>query len=66
MLTPDGRWRGKAFNKSNHDYLYRNYSPYTQGLGIFYTKEFSKFRDLFTSKKKKLEKKEKEELSIHE
>ncbi|RLD55855.1 MAG: hypothetical protein DRJ05_12255, partial [Bacteroidetes bacterium] len=32
MLTPDGRWRGKAFNKSNHDYLYRNYSPYTQGL----------------------------------
>jgi hypothetical protein len=66
MLTPDGRWRGKAFNKSNHDYLYRNYSPYTQGLGIFYTKEFSSFKDLFTSRKKKLEKKEKEELSIHE
>ena len=66
MLTPDGRWRGKAFNKSNHDYLYRNYSPYTQGLGIFYTKEFSKFRDLFSNKKKKLVKKEKEELSIHE
>ncbi len=66
MLTPDGRWRGKAFNKSNHDYLYRNYSPYTQGLGIFYTKEFSSFRDLFTSRKKKMEKKEKEELSIQE
>jgi hypothetical protein len=66
MLTPDGRWRGKAFNKSNHDYLYRNYSPYTQGLGIFFTKEFSSFRDLFTSRKKKMEKKEKEELSIQE
>ena len=65
MLTPDGRWRGKAFNKSNHDYLYRNYSPYTQGLGIFFTKEFSSFRDLFTSHKKNLEKKDKEELSIH-
>jgi len=66
MLTPDGRWRGKAFNKSNHDYLYKNYSPYTQGVGIFYTKEFSSFKDLFISDKKKQQKKEEEELSISE
>ncbi|RLD58932.1 MAG: hypothetical protein DRJ05_07180, partial [Bacteroidetes bacterium] len=66
MLTPDGRWRGKAFNKSNHDYLYKNYSPYTQGVGIFYTKEFSSFKDLFISNKKKEQKKEEDELSISE
>lgn len=53
MITPDGRLRAKAFNKSNDEYLYRNYSPYTQGVGIFYTKEFNYFKDLFERKEKK-------------
>ena len=53
ILTPDGRWRAKAFNKSNDEYLYKNYSPYTQGVGIFYTKEFNHFGELFTRKEKK-------------
>lgn len=58
-ITEDGRFRAKAFNKSNNNYLYKNYAPYTQGVGIFYTKEFYHFRDLFKSQKKK-DKKEKD------
>ncbi len=52
-ITPDGRFRAKAFNKSNNDILYKNYAPYTQGVGIFYTQEFNKFSDLFGRKKEK-------------
>lgn len=52
-ITPDGNLRAKAFNKSNYDDLSKNYSPYTQGVGIFYTKEFNKFRDAFSFRKKK-------------
>jgi len=52
-ITPDGRFRAKAFNKSNNNYLYKNYAPYTQGVGVFYTKEFYKFSDLFRRKNKK-------------
>ncbi|MBN2172803.1 MAG: translocation/assembly module TamB [Bacteroidales bacterium] len=46
-ITPDGRFRAKAFNKSNNNYLYKNYSPYTQGVGVFYTREFNQFKDIF-------------------
>ncbi|MCD4696007.1 MAG: translocation/assembly module TamB [Bacteroidales bacterium] len=52
-ITPDGRFRAKAFNKSNNDYLYKNYSPYTQGVGVFYTQEFNRLGDLFGRKKEK-------------
>ncbi len=57
-ITPDGRFRVKAFNLSNSDYLYKNYSPYTQGVGIFYTREFNRLSDLkithiFSKKDKK-------------
>ena len=52
-ITEDGRFRAKAFNKSNNNYLYKNYAPYTQGVGVFYTKEFYRFRDLFKSQKRK-------------
>ncbi|MCF8368673.1 MAG: translocation/assembly module TamB [Bacteroidales bacterium] len=51
-ITPDGRFRAKAFNKSNNDYLYRNYAPYTQGVGVFYTQEFNRVSDLFQKKNK--------------
>ncbi|MCB2220001.1 MAG: translocation/assembly module TamB [Bacteroidetes bacterium] len=48
-ITPDGKLRAKAFNKSNDNLLYKNYAPYTQGVGIFY--EFNKLtlRNLFGS-----------------
>jgi len=52
-ITPDGRFRAKAFNKSNNDILYKNYAPYTQGVGVFYTQEFNKFSDLFGRKEEK-------------
>ncbi len=57
-LTEDGRFRVKAFNRSNVHSVYDintfdDRAPYTQGLGIFYRKEFNSFADLFGNKKKK-------------
>lgn len=50
-LTREGQIRIKAFNKSNiNEYLYVN-SPYTQGVGIFYRKEFDLFKDIFRRKR---------------
>lgn len=46
-LTPDGRFRVKAFNRSNDLSLFNDYSPYTQGVGIFYRKEFNNVEELF-------------------
>jgi hypothetical protein len=46
-LTPDGRFRVKAFNRSNDISLFNNDSPYTQGVGIFYRKDFNNISDLF-------------------
>ncbi len=56
-LTKDGRWMLKAYNHSNVNswYYYNNYdkvSPYTQGVGIAYQKEFNKLGDLFRKKRK--------------
>ena len=56
-LTKDGRWMLKAYNHSNINswYYYSNYdkvSPYTQGVGIVYRKEFNRLADLFRKKKK--------------
>lgn len=47
-LTPDGRFRVKAFNRSNDLSLFNDYSPYTQGVGLFYRKEFSHVREFFS------------------
>jgi hypothetical protein len=47
-LTPDGRFRVKAFNRSNDLSLYNDYAPYTQGVGIFYRKEFNNLKELFS------------------
>ncbi len=46
-LTRDGKFRLKAFNKSNNDYLFQDYSRYTQGVGLFYRREFNKVVDLW-------------------
>jgi hypothetical protein len=63
-LTKDGRFRIRAFNKSNVNASitdgitksYDNISPYTQGVGIFYRKEFDRFGDIFKKQKKKVRK----------
>jgi hypothetical protein len=64
-ITKDGRLRLKAFNRTNTVDLMDNTSPYTQGVGIFYRKEFNSIRDLFKSKKRK-EKEKQEELDKFE
>jgi hypothetical protein len=46
-LTPDGKIRLKAFNRTNNNALISNNSPYTQGVGVFYRVEFDKLRDLW-------------------
>lgn len=61
-LTEDGRWVLKAYNHSNVNswYYYNNYdkiSPYTQGVGIAFRKEFNKLGELFKRKRKRVKKK---------
>ncbi len=60
-LTKDGRWMLKAYNHSNINswYYYSNYdkiSPYTQGVGIVYRKEFNSLADLFRKRNRKIKK----------
>lgn len=43
-LTPEGKLRVKAFNRSNTFDILNTNAPYTQGIGIFYRREFD---DLF-------------------
>jgi hypothetical protein len=52
-ITPDGQLRVKAFNRSNSnlDFL-SSYAAYTQGVGVFYRKEFDSFGDLFKTQRK--------------
>ena len=53
-ITEDGRFRFKAFNRTNtgSDVLFSTYSPYTQGVGIVFRKEFNGIKDLFKHTKK--------------
>jgi translocation-and-assembly-module (TAM) inner membrane subunit TamB-like protein len=57
-LTEDGRFRVKAFNRSNYNSVYDvssydDIAPYTQGVGVFYRKDFNSFGELFRKKNKK-------------
>jgi len=53
-ITPDGRFRVKAFNKSNpFDISTTSYSAFKQGIGVYYRYEFDRFSDIFKRKKKK-------------
>jgi hypothetical protein len=56
-LTPDGRFRIKAFNRSNDVSILQNDVPYTQGVGVFYRKEFNDLHELVTPVKGKKDKK---------
>jgi hypothetical protein len=53
-LTRDGRIRVKAYNKSNNVAFFENNAPYTQGVGIFFRKEFDTLGELFKGKKKRI------------
>ncbi len=46
-VSPDGRFRVKAFNKTNNNSLINaNNSLYTQGIGVFYRRDFDSWSDL--------------------
>lgn len=56
-LTRDGRLRLRAYNHSNvNNWItssaFDRYSPYTQGVGLFYRQEFDQFSELFRRKRK--------------
>lgn len=51
-ITPDGRLRVRAFNKSNDINTLTNNAPFTQGVGLSYQKEFDRIVDLFRRRKK--------------
>jgi len=55
-INREGSFRVKAFNKSNNNEIlnYTNTGHYTQGVGIFYRREFDNFFDFFRRKKKKI------------
>ena len=51
-ITKDGSWSGQVFNRSNYNttyyqYTYYKMAPYTQGIGLSYSKSFDNFKDLF-------------------
>ena len=55
-INQDGSLRAKVFNESNdYDLVNASSSPYTQGAGFFYRKEFDNW-NLFKKSKKKKEK----------
>jgi len=52
-LTPDGRIRLRAFNRSNNFNTIDYYAPYTQGVGVFYTKDFNRLGEIFKRQRKR-------------
>ena len=55
-LTKDGRLQGHFYNHSNYNSNYSSFSfdrlaPYTQGLGVSYSRSFNRFGDLLRKKK---------------
>ena len=49
-ITKDGKLRVKAFNRSNTVDIVANNAPYTQGVALFYQKDFDKIKDLWIRK----------------
>lgn len=45
-ITPEGRFRIKAFNRSNTFDVINTNAAYTQGVGIFFRREFDSLADL--------------------
>jgi len=53
-ITRDGRFRVRAYNKYNNTDITRREAPYTQGVGVFYRREFDRFGDLFIPRRRLL------------
>ena len=53
-VTPDGKVRLRAFNRSNDNSLLIENSPYTQGVGVFYREDFETGAELLARYKKVL------------
>lgn len=53
-VTPDGRVRVRAFNRSNNNTIMNANSPYSQGVGVFYREEFESGKELLTRYKEAL------------
>ena len=54
-ITEDGRFRVRAFNRTNTSIdLFTGQSPYTQGVGILYRKDFDNIGDLFHKQHKSI------------
>ena len=51
MVTPEGKLRVKAFNRSNTFDIINTNAPYTQGIGVFYRREFDSLNELFRSQR---------------
>lgn len=64
-IAKDGRFRLKAFNRTN-TLDADNTAPYTQGVGVFYRKEFNFFSELFKRKKARKKKKSKKSEAAEE
>ncbi len=61
-ITEDGRWVAKVYNHSNVNswYNYSTYdktSPYTQGIGVAFTKQFNSIAEIFQRTRPKKNKK---------
>lgn len=52
ILTKNRRWRVHAFNRTNSLTILNNNSPYTQGVGVTWQRDFSSFKDIFGLSKK--------------
>lgn len=52
-ITPEGRLRVKAFNRSNSVEVLNNNAPYKQGVGVSYRFDFDRLSDVFRRKKNK-------------
>ena len=56
LLSPDGKYRAKMYNRFNYNSLYgdsRSTTTATAGFSFMHTQSFNKFRDIFKSGKKK-------------
>jgi len=65
-MTNDGRFRVRAFNRTNDISFLEDNAPYTQGVGVFYRKEFEKFRNLFKSDKEKKKKERRDKSRVND
>jgi hypothetical protein len=60
-ITPDGRWRFKAFNRSNANDISKtsNEYGYTYGIGASYSRSFNGILDMFDNDRRKQRKEKK-------